>query len=130
MLNRKNFFLNYSVEIKKENVDEFSKIIAESTQDLSNYIKDIISLKDATNTFEVLFVLYLLSKITNCLGDRFIIFILLNLILFYSPLDKNFPNFLFNIFIVCKQCIEGIIGVIICIVPKYEEVVDEKEKKA
>ena len=105
-------------------------MISESTQDLSKCIKDIVSLEDTTNTFQVLFVLYLLSKITNCLGDRFIIFILLNLVLFYSPLDKNFPNFLFNIFIICKQCIEGIIGVVICIVPKYEEVVDEKEKKA
>ena len=93
-------------------------------------MKEIIALNDASNTFQVLFVIYLLSKITNCLGDRFIVFILLNVALFYSPLDKNFPNFLFNIFIVCKQCIEGIIGVIICIVPKYEEVVEEKEKKA
>jgi hypothetical protein len=130
MLNRKNFFLNFSVEIQEENVDFFAKVVAESSKDIYSYMKEIIALNDASNTFQVLFVLYLLSKITNCLGDRFIVFILLNVALFYSPLDKNFPNFLFKIFIICKQCIEGIIGVIICIVPKYEEVVDEKEKKA
>jgi hypothetical protein len=55
---------------------------------------------------------------------------LLNVILFYSPLDKNFPNFLFKIFIICKQCIEGIIGIIECVVPKFKEPVDEKEKTA
>ncbi len=86
-------------------------------------------MNDSNTTINFLIALYLLMKITNLLGDRFICFILLNIILFYSPLDKNFPNFLFNIFIICKQVIEGVIGILICLIPKYEEKQEEKEKE-
>ena len=99
-------------------------MISKGNEDLKKYLNDIISLKDTSYTIQMLIILYLFSGISNLLGDRFIIFLILNVLLFYVPLDKNFPHFLFNIFIVCKQYFEGIRGIIICLIPKYE---DKKE---
>ena len=119
-----NIFKSFRFEIQKENIDEIAKMFSKGNEDLKKYLNDIISLKDTSYTIQMLILLYFFSGIANLLGDRFIIFLILNVLLFYVPLDKNFPHFLFNIFIVCKQYFEGILGIIICLIPKYE---DKKE---
>ena len=68
-------------------------------------------------------------KITSFLNDKFIIYIILNLIILYSPLEQKFPHFLFNVRMTFKQIIEGFIGLLECLVPKYEENNLKKEKE-
>ena len=41
--------------------------------------------------------------------------------MFYAPLEKKYPHFLFKIRMTCKQIIEGIIVLILCLIPKYDE---------
>ena len=65
-------------------------------------------------------------KVSSFLGDRFILFIVLNIFIFYAPINKKFPNFLFISRMTIKQIIEGTLGLLECIIPRYEE---EKAKK-
>ena len=65
-------------------------------------------------------------KFTNLVGDRFILLVVLNIFIFYAPLDKKCPHFLFVSRMYVKQIIEGIFGLIECVIPRYEE---EKKKK-
>lgn len=65
-------------------------------------------------------------KISSFLGDRFILFIVLNIFIFYAPINKKFPNFLFISRMTIKQIIEGTLGLLECVIPRYEE---EKAKK-
>ena len=86
-----------------------------------NFIKKTISFEDKLYTTRVLIEFYLLLKISTFLSDKIIIFLLANFCLFYAPLEKNFPHFLFKSRMSIKQIIEGIIVLIQCLIPKYEE---------
>ena len=66
-------------------------------------------------------------KISSIFGDKFFLFLATNICLFYAPIDEKYPNFFLKIRMAVKQIIEGIIVFIICIVPKYEEELDEEE---
>ena len=68
-------------------------------------------------------------KIASIFGDKFIILFILNIIVLYAPLEKNFPHFFFKLRISLKQIIEGAIGFLDCVIPKYEENKQNKEKK-
>jgi len=92
-----------------------------------NFIKKTISLDDKLYTFRILVEFYLLMKITCFLTDKCILFFILNIILFYAPLEINFPHFIFKCRVSIDQIIEGIAVLIICLIPKYEE--EKKEKK-
>ena len=92
-----------------------------------NFIKKTISLEDKLYTFRVLIEFYLLMKITSFLTDKCILFFILNIILFYAPLEKNFPHFVFKSKMTVTQIIEGVIVLITCLIPRYEE--PKKEKK-
>ena len=67
-------------------------------------------------------------KIASLFGDRFILFIVLNIFIFYAPIEKKFPHFLFYSRMYLKQIIEGPIGILECFIPRYTEE-QEKEKK-
>ena len=69
---------------------------------------------------------YYCMKIATLLGDRFILFVILNIFVFYAPIDKKCPHFIFTTRMYIKQLIEGIFGLIECFIPRYEE---EKQKK-
>ena len=56
-----------------------------------------------------------------------ILLIISNICIFYSILDKKYPHFLFMVRMSIKQIIEGIIVVLICIIPNYEKKEKEKE---
>ena len=60
-------------------------------------------------------------KIAHWIGDRIIIFIVLNIFIFYVPIEKNVPNFLFKSRMYIKQTIEGIFGILESFIPKYKE---------
>ena len=77
-------------------------------------------------TIKVLSYVYLLMKVSSWIGDRFILFVALNIFIFYAPINKKFPDFLFVSRMSIKQVIEGTIGIIECLIPRYEE---EKIKK-
>ena len=66
-------------------------------------------------------------KISYWIGDRIIIFIILNIFIFYVPIEKIFPHFLFKSRMYIKQSIEGTFGVIECLIPTYK-VEKPKEK--
>ena len=64
----------------------------------------------------------------NIFNEKLILFIIINVIIFYSPIEDKSEHFLFKIKMMVKQTIEGIIGLIIAIIPKYEAP-KEKEKQ-
>lgn len=70
---------------------------------------------------------YLLMKITAFFDDKIILLFVSNIIIFYSVLEKKFPYFVFKTRMAIKQIIEGIIVLILCAIPRYEEKSNEKE---
>ena len=65
-------------------------------------------------------------KACSLIGDRLILLVILNVFIFYAPINKKFPNFLFVSRTYIKQIIEGTLGILECLIPRYEE---EKTKK-
>ena len=65
-------------------------------------------------------------KASAIIGDRIILFVTLNIFILYAPINKKFPNFLFVSRMYIKQIIEGTLGILECLIPRYEE---EKAKK-
>ena len=65
-------------------------------------------------------------KACSLIGDRLILLVILNVFIFYAPINKKFPNFLFVSRMYIKQIIEGTLGILECLIPRYEE---EKVKK-
>ena len=92
-------------------------------------MKKTISLEDKLYTTRVFIEFYLLMKITSFLSDKFIILFISNICIFYSIIDKKFPYFLFKCRMSVKQIIEGIIILLICIIPRYEEKEIEKQNE-
>ena len=83
--------------------------------------RKIISFEDPIFTIKSLFYIYLLMKLAGLLGDRFILLIVLNVFIFYAPVEKKFPHFLFYSRMYTKQVIEGCFGILECLIPRYEE---------
>ena len=92
-------------------------------------MKKTISLEDKLYTTRVFIEFYLLMKITSFPSDKFIILFISNICIFYSIIDKKFPYFLFKCRMSVKQIIEGIIVLLICIIPRYEEKEIEKQNE-
>ena len=86
-----------------------------------NFIKNTISCEDKFYTFITLIQVYILMKITSLFNDKFMIYLILNIVMLYAPLEKKCPNFLFKCRITLKQIIEGVIGLLECMIPKYVE---------
>ena len=61
------------------------------------------------------------AKIINILNEKFILLIITNIIMFYAPLENYSDHFLFKAKMAVIQTIEGTIGLISCLIPKYEE---------
>ena len=83
--------------------------------------RKIISFEDPTYTIKVLIYIYMIMKFTSFVGDRFIFLVILNIFVFYSPIDKKYPHFLFVSRMYTKQIIEGVFGIIECLIPRYQE---------
>ena len=80
-----------------------------------------MNFEDPFLTIKTLSYIYLLMKVSSLLGDRFILFVTLNIFIFYAPINKKFPHFLFVSRMTIKQVIEGTIGILECLIPRYEE---------
>ena len=65
-------------------------------------------------------------KFANFVGDRFILLLVLNIFIFYAPINKKFPHFIFITRMSIKQIIEGTVGILECLIPRYKE---QKPKK-
>jgi hypothetical protein len=72
--------------------------------------------------------IYCIKFLLSYMNDKLVLFIILNVIIFYAPIENYSDNFLFKIKMAIKQTIEGITGLIITIIPKYEP--NEKPKEA
>jgi hypothetical protein len=68
----------------------------------------------------MLLSLYMLAKIINIFNEKFIAWVILNIIIFYGPIEKKYPYFLFKSRMFVQQIFEGIIGIICCIIPSYD----------
>jgi len=99
---------------------------------ISNYFKKIIDFNDAYFSLEQLFNIYSLVSILNYVNEKLILLIIMNIIIFYFPIESRTDHFLFKIYMAIKQTYEGIIGLVIVIIPKFEknkENVKENEKE-
>ncbi len=88
--------------------------------------RKIISFEDPIYTIKTLIYVYLLMKLAGLLGDRFILFVVLNIFIFYAPIEKKYPHFLFVSRMYIKQIIEGTVGIVECLIPRYEEIKPKK----
>ena len=84
-------------------------------------------MEDPFYTLKTLIYFYLVMKVSSWIGDKFILFAFLNIFIFYAPINKKCPHFLFISRMYIKQIIEGTIGILECLIPRYEE--DKSKKK-
>jgi hypothetical protein len=71
--------------------------------------------------------MYIIGKIINILNDKFLLLIVTNIIMLYAPIENYTDHFLFKAKMAVVQTIEGILGIVNCLIPKYEEPKKEKE---
>ncbi len=81
----------------------------------------IVSFEDKILTIKTIIYLILLKKVSSKIGDKIIFGIVLNIFIFYAPINKKFPNFLFFTRMYIKQIIEGTVAIIICLFPTFEK---------
>lgn len=116
-------------ETKKEEreiMNEFVEELVYLKNSFIIFVKEVTSLEDCTLSLRALIEIYVIMKITWILNYKVTLLLLTNLIMFYGPLEGYCPHFLFKAKMTVIQVVEGIIGIIICLIPKYEE---ENEKK-
>ena len=106
--NKENVAYNYESELKKRR-ERFRKII---------------SLEDPSSTIRAFIYTFLGLFLSQLLGDKFIILLILNILIFYAPINNRFPNFIFTSLMYTKQTIEGVFGILESFIPRY---VDKKE---
>ena len=99
---------NYELEIKK----------------MRERFRKIISLEDPSSTIRTFIYIHILLLLTRLLGDKFILLLILNILVFHTPINNRFPNFIFNSIMSIKQTIEGVFGILECFIPRY---IDKKE---
>lgn len=90
------------------------------------YLQKIISFDDYRYSLTELFKIYFLFKIINLINDKFLLLIVINIVILYAPIESKCEHFLFKGKMVVLQIKEGLIGILSCLIPKYEE---EEEKK-
>ena len=117
--------------ISKESIENFVQNLAIARQGVKDYFDKIIKLEDSSYSIKVVFYLFVATYIFSIFSDKFLLWLILNLFILYAPLNKKYPDFLFNIWMKCKQVVEGVLGIIECLLPAYEEPKEEDgaEKK-
>ena len=66
-------------------------------------------------------IFYVVSKIINWFNEKLLVWIALNVLIFYGPIEKKCPYFLFKSRMFLEQIFQGVFGLINCLIPKYEE---------
>lgn len=115
--------------VSKETVQNIVIQIVKVRQQVIGMVNSVNSIISTTSTSEAIHLiieLKLASIIINLFPDVFLFWIIINFIIFYGPIDKNFPNKIAYGLTCVRQTIEGVIGIVEALIPKY---VDEKEEK-
>ena len=86
--------------------------------------RKIISLEEPSSTIRTFVYIYSCLLLSLLLGDKFILLLILNILIFYTPINNKFPNFIFNTIMTLKQTIEGVLGILESFIPRY---IDKKE---
>jgi len=68
----------------------------------------------------MIIILYIIAKIINLFNEKFLAWVILNTLIFYGPLEKRYPYFLFRSRMYVQQIFEGIIGLIYCFIPSNQ----------
>ena len=71
--------------------------------------------------------MYIIGKVINIINEKFILLIVTNIIMLYAPIESYSDHFLFKAKMAIIQTIEGILGIINCLIPKYEDPQKKKE---
>ena len=115
--------------VSKETVQNIVIKIVKVRQQVIGMVNSVNSIISTTSTSEAIHLiieLKLASIIINLFPDVFLFWIIINFIIFYGPIDKNFPNKIAYGLTCVRQTIEGVIGIVEALIPKY---VEEKEEK-
>lgn len=115
--------------VSKETVQNIVIQIVKVRQQVIGMVNSVNSIISTTSTSEAIHLIIefkLASIIINLFPDVFLFWIIINFIIFYGPIDKNFPNKIAYGLTCVRQTIEGVIGIVEALIPKY---VDEKEEK-
>ena len=112
----------FQVKTKEEPKKNFNE---QDINKIRERFREIIRLEDPSSTIRSFIYTYICLLLSKLFGDKFIIFFMLNIFVFYAPINDKFPNFIFNSIMYVKQTIEGIFGIVECFIPRY---VDKKEK--
>ena len=89
----------------------------------------IASFDDKILTIKTIIYLFLLIKVSAWIGDKIIFSVVLNVFIFYAPINRVFPNFLFYTRMYIKQIIEGTIAILICFCPTCEKKKNSEKEK-
>ena len=89
----------------------------------------IASFDDKILTIKTIIYLFLLIKVSAWIGDKIIFSVVLNVFIFYAPINKVFPNFLFYTRMYIKQIIEGTVAILICFCPTCEKKKNSEKEK-
>ena len=84
-------------------------------------IRRIIFFEDFIYSLTAFIEIFLFLKIIKRINMIFLCLIIGNTLIFYSPIEKKYPKFLFQIRMFIKEIIEGILCVIIALIPKCEK---------
>ena len=84
-------------------------------------INKIIAFDDYYYSLKIIFIFLILSKLINMFNEKLTAWIILNIIIFYGPLERKYPYFLFKSVMYVLQIFDGIFGLIKCLIPAYEE---------
>ncbi len=89
----------------------------------------IASFDDKILTIKTIIYLFLLIKVSAWIGDKIIFSVVLNVFIFYAPINSVFPNFLFYTKMYIKQIIEGTVAILICFCPTCEKKKNSEKEK-
>lgn len=117
-----------------QNVPQEEKLKEQNCCNLEGFAEDIKRLidniKESNKTQEecicTCILLLFINFLTKFFSDLFFIWIIGNLCIFYYPLNKAFPGCVFNFYLAVVQTIEGVVGLIECLIPRYEEPSEKK----
>ena len=103
-------------------MSELIKNLNKIRKDIFDNFQDIIYFKDPLYSLTVLIELYIFFNISKFINDKIAILIICNIIIFYDIIEKRNPKFLFKSRMYIKEIIEGILGIFMALIPRYEEV--------
>ena len=101
---------------KKDSTSVFAELLKIISAILAN-IKRIVFFDSLLYTLTALIEIFLFWKIFKRINAIIFCLIIGNILIFYSPIEKRCPKFLFRIRMFIKEIIEGILVVLSCLIP-------------